>query len=66
VRVESRRGATVLPVRISDTVRPGHLFATFHTVGSALNLLTSDLRDPVGTPEYKITAVRLAVNPREA
>ena len=27
--------------------------------GALLNRVTSDVRDPVGTPEYKVTAVRL-------
>jgi formate dehydrogenase major subunit len=64
MRVESRHGETVLPIRISSAVRSGELFATFHTARAAVNLLTSDRRDPVGTPEYKVTAVRLVVCPR--
>jgi len=59
VRVISRRGVATLPVRLTDAVRPGHAFATFHTATSAVNQVTSDARDPVGTPEYKVTAVRI-------
>ena len=59
VRVVSRHGRTVMPVRIDDSVLPGTLFATFHTPAAFLNRVTSSVRDPVGTPEYKVTAVRL-------
>jgi formate dehydrogenase major subunit len=57
-RVASRYGAAILPVEITDVVRPGELFATFHTAQVFLNQLTSLHRDSVtGTPEYKVTAV---------
>jgi formate dehydrogenase major subunit len=59
VRVTSRFGSTVLPVRIATSVPAGVLFATFHTADVFLNRVTSDGHDPVGTPEYKVTAVRL-------
>jgi formate dehydrogenase major subunit len=58
VRVRSRHGEAVLPVRVSDAVKPGELFATFHTVEVFLNKLTSGQRDHiVQTPEYKVVAV---------
>ena len=60
VRVTSRFGETTLPIRVTDSLAPGVLFATFHTADAFLNRVTSDVRDPVGTPEYKVTAVRLA------
>lgn len=60
VRVLSRYGEAVLPVHISDEVKPGELFSTFHTIEAFLNCLTSPYRDKqVGTPEYKVTAVRI-------
>jgi formate dehydrogenase major subunit len=59
VRVTSRFGSAVLPVRIATSVPAGVLFATFHTADVFLNRVTSDAQDPVGTPEYKVTAVRL-------
>ena len=60
VRVRSRYGEAILPIKIEDSVRPGELFATFHTPGVFLNYVTSPHRDKyVGTPEYKVTAVRL-------
>jgi formate dehydrogenase major subunit len=60
VRVVSRHGSATLPVRISSAMRPGELFATFHTAKTFLNAVTSGHRDrTVGTPEYKVTAVRI-------
>lgn len=60
VRIRSRYGEAVLPVRISASVRPGELFATFQTPEVFLNYVTSSRRDRyVNTPEYKLTAVRL-------
>jgi len=60
VRLRSRYGRAILPVKIEDSVRPGELFATFHTARVFLNHVTSPHRDKyVGTPEYKVTAVRL-------
>ncbi|MCG3159127.1 MAG: Nitrate reductase [Acidobacteria bacterium] len=60
VRLCSRYGEAVLPVRITSQVKPGELFATFHTTEAFLNNLTSPFRDQyVATPEYKVTAVRL-------
>jgi formate dehydrogenase major subunit len=60
VRVVSAYGATVLPVRVTTAVGRGQLFTTFQTKEFFVNLLTSGHRDSiVGTPEYKVTAVRL-------
>jgi formate dehydrogenase major subunit len=60
VRVRSRYGDATLPVNIEDSVRTGEHFATFHTAKVFLNYVTSPHRDKyVGTPEYKVTAVRL-------
>ena len=60
VRIRSRYGQTELSVRISSEMKPGELFATFHTVEAALNLVTGPYRDSqVDTPEYKVTAVQI-------
>jgi formate dehydrogenase major subunit len=59
VRVTSRFGSTVLPVRMATSVPANLLFATFHSADGFVNRVTSDAQDPVGTPEYKVTAVRL-------
>ncbi len=62
IRIESRHGAAVLPLRITDEVAPGQLFATFHDPVRALNRVTSSVRDAVtDAPEYKVTAVRVSM-----
>jgi formate dehydrogenase major subunit len=58
VRVRSRRGCAVLPARVCASMRPGELFATFHTAETFLNEVTGTQRDRfVDTPEYKVMAV---------
>jgi formate dehydrogenase major subunit len=60
VRVHSRYGEASLPIHITSTVKPGQLFATFHTAEVFLNRLTSPHRDRyVKSPEYKVTAVNI-------
>ncbi|HMY72356.1 MAG TPA: formate dehydrogenase subunit alpha [Blastocatellia bacterium] len=60
VRLRSRYGQTELPVSVNATVKPGEVFATFHTTEAFLNRVTSLHRDAyVGAPEYKVTAVRI-------
>lgn len=60
VQLRSRYGSARLPVRISEVVRSGEVFATFHTPEAFLNLVTSAERDGItGTPEYKRTSVRI-------
>ncbi|MFM1769981.1 MAG: hypothetical protein RJA22_2510, partial [Verrucomicrobiota bacterium] len=58
VRVRSRHGDAVLPLRVDERVKAGELFATFHAAEVFLNRLTSPQRDRVVlTPEYKVVAV---------
>lgn len=60
VRVVSRYGEAVLPLRVDASIQPGTLFATFHDPKVFTNRLTSPHRDRVtGAPEYKVTAVRV-------
>jgi formate dehydrogenase major subunit len=60
VRLVSRFGSTTLPVHIDSAIGIGQLFATFHTAKSFLNRVTGPHRDGVvGTPEYKVVAVRI-------
>lgn len=60
VRLHSRYGDASLPIRITSTVRPGELFATFHTAKVFLNRVTGPHRDRyVKSPEYKVTAVQI-------
>jgi formate dehydrogenase major subunit len=60
VRVRSRYGEVLAPIRIKRSVKPGELFATFHTSDVFLNRLVGPGRDSVvHTPEYKVVAVRI-------
>jgi formate dehydrogenase major subunit len=60
VEIRSRHGKTMLPIRITSTMQPGELFATFHTTKAFLNRVTSPQRDRyVKSPEYKVTAVTI-------
>jgi len=60
VWVRSRQGETRLCARISDDVRRGELFTTFHFPEVAINQLTSGVLDPEAkTPEFKVTAVSI-------
>jgi len=61
VRVSSRRGSVVAPVRFDTGLRPGLAFMTVHFHDQvATNDLTIDASDPKsGTSEFKATAVRI-------
>ncbi len=56
--IKSQHGQFEAPARITDSVRPGELFSTFHAIAARVNEVTGRGRDPVThTPEYKVTAV---------
>jgi formate dehydrogenase major subunit len=60
VRVTSRYGSAMLPICVTERMKPGQLFATFQSPEILLNALTGPNRDDqVGTPEYKLTAVQI-------
>ena len=60
VHVTSAYGTAVLPAHITEAVAPGQLYATFQRPDLRVNAVTGPHRDPVtGTPEYKVTAVRV-------
>jgi len=47
-------------VKISDRVKDGEVYTTFHSTRVFLNQITTSQRDRyTKTPEYKITAVRI-------
>ncbi|MFJ5832789.1 molybdopterin-dependent oxidoreductase [Streptomyces sp. NPDC093089] len=66
LEISSRRGRAVLPVVVTDRVRPGNCFAPFHwndLFGEylSINAVTHDAVDPVSfQPELKACAVALS------
>jgi len=61
VKVTSRRGSVVAPVRFDPILRPGLAFMTLHFSDQVLtNRLTIEAPDPKsGTSEFKATAIRI-------
>ncbi len=62
VRVESRRGAVVVPAQVVKTIRPDTVFIPYHWPSDrAANNCTNRAIDPVSNiPEFKICAVRIS------
>ncbi len=60
IKVTSRRGEVVTPVRIGDVVPEGSIFMDFHFEEANPNWLLGTFLDPVSkTPDYKVCAVKL-------
>ena len=60
VRVVSRYGSVEMPIHFDSGLRSKELYATFHSPATFLNRLTGSVRDKVvGSPEYKVTSVRI-------
>lgn len=60
VRLASRYGEAILPAEVSDRVKVGELFASFHDPRVFLNYATGPTRDRfTQAPEFKVTAVRV-------
>jgi formate dehydrogenase major subunit len=61
VRVTSRRGSVIAPVRFDAGLRPGLVFMTMHFPDEVdTNQLTLDVTDPKsGTAEFKAAAIRI-------
>ena len=58
VIVFSERGQTNMKAEITDIVKPGVLYTTFHFPEASINYLTSNVGDEYTlTPEYKVVAV---------
>ena len=60
VGIASRIGDTVLRARLSNRVRPGVVYTTFHHPDTQANVITTDYSDwATNCPEYKVTAVQV-------
>ncbi|MBP8282372.1 MAG: formate dehydrogenase subunit alpha, partial [Chromatiaceae bacterium] len=58
VRLRSPRAETLMRVALSDIVKPGVLYTTFHFPEASINHLTSNVGDEFTlTPEFKVVAV---------
>jgi formate dehydrogenase major subunit len=59
VGIQSRVGNTVLRAQLSERVKPGVVYTTFHHPVSGANVVTTDNSDwATNCPEYKVTAVQ--------
>ena len=59
--IKSRVGDTVLRATVTDRVKPGVVYTTFHHPVSGANVITTDNSDwATNCPEYKVTAVQIA------
>ena len=60
VGISSRVGDTVLRASLSEGVKPGVVYTTFHHPLSGANVITTDNSDwATNCPEYKVTAVQV-------
>jgi predicted molibdopterin-dependent oxidoreductase YjgC len=59
-RLVSRRGVLEAQARVTDRVYPGLVWMALHFAEAKVNWLTHDVGDSlIGTPEYKVSAVRV-------
>jgi formate dehydrogenase major subunit len=60
--ITSRAGNTVLRARVSERVKPGVVYTTFHHPVSGANVVTTNNSDwATNCPEYKVTAVQVVL-----
>jgi formate dehydrogenase major subunit len=60
VGLTSRSGEIVLPAEVTERVRPGVVYTTFHFPESGANVVTTENSDwATNCPEYKVTAVEI-------
>ena len=63
-RLVSRRGALEAEAHYSERVYPGLVWMALHFAEQKVNWLTHDVGDPlIGTPEYKVSTVRIETLP---
>ena len=59
-RLVSRRGTLEAEAHYSERVYPGLVWMALHFAQAKVNWLLHDVGDPlIGTPEYKVSAVRV-------
>ena len=59
-RLVSRRGQVEAEAHYSERVYPGLVWMSLHFAEQKVNWLTHDVGDPlIGTPEYKVSAIRV-------
>ena len=62
VELSSRVGRTTLTALVSERMQPGVVYTTFHHPVSGTNVITTENSDwATNCPEYKVTAVQVAV-----
>ncbi len=60
VKVSSRRGSITIRAELTERVKPGMVFTTFHFAEAPINFLTNTARDPLAKiPELKVCAVKV-------
>jgi formate dehydrogenase major subunit len=63
VRLASRAGETALRAKLTDRVALGVVYTTFHHPVTQANVITTDYSDwATNCPEYKVTAVQVALS----
>jgi formate dehydrogenase alpha subunit len=66
-KLVSRRGEVVTRVMVTDLIKPGNVFMSFHFMEANANVLTNPALDPISKiPEYKVCAVRVEKADSEA
>ncbi|MEX0707485.1 MAG: formate dehydrogenase subunit alpha [Woeseia sp.] len=61
VSLASRKGEITLRATVTDRVKPGVVYTTFHNPETGANVVTTEYSDwATNCPEYKVTAVQVA------
>ena len=61
VSLASRKGEITLKATITERVKPGVVYTTFHNPETGANVVTTEFSDwATNCPEYKVTAVQVA------
>ena len=60
VSLASRKGEITLKATITERVKPGVVYTTFHNPETGANVVTTEFSDwATNCPEYKVTAVQV-------